>query len=139
MGMNGTMSMIFTDAHSTPLWSSAWMPTSTGGYAGTCIFLAVFAIISRLLQAERHVLELKWHDRAVKRRYILVAGEPGTESEKLTPRASDEAILTIRGAEEKVRVVRGSKRDIECTPWRLSIDLPRACMFTVQAGVGYLL
>lgn len=55
---------------------------------------------------------------------------------------SEEAVLTVRGLDERVRVVqrRGSgRRSREGKPWRLSVDLPRACVYTVQAGVGYLL
>lgn len=51
----------------------------------------------------------------------------------------DEAVLTTRGMDEKVRVLRTKARGLEGAPWRFSTDLPRACIFTVQAGVGYLL
>jgi hypothetical protein len=142
-GSSSSMSMVFTTDHSTPLYSSQWTPDSTGAYAGTCIFLIVLAIISRLLQAYRHVLELKWHDKAVKRRYVVLAGENVEQREKQLGFAdaekTEEAVLTTRGTEERVRVLRTSRRGIEMQPWRFSTDLPRACVFTVQAGVGYLL
>ncbi|EME49509.1 hypothetical protein DOTSEDRAFT_68319 [Dothistroma septosporum NZE10] len=137
-----SMSMVFTTDHSTPLYSSAWTPSGTGAYAGTCIFLVVLGVISRLLLAYRHALEEKWHDKAVQRRYIVVAGENATEREgQLGPSAekSDEATLTTRGMDETVRVVRTPRGSLQSTPWRFSTDLPRACIFTVQAGVGYLL
>ena len=138
-----SMSMVFTTDHSTPLYSSQWTPTSSGGYAGTCIFLVVLAIISRLLQAYRHLLEVKWHDRAVQRRYVVIAGESPAQREKQLgadeTETSEEATLTVRGADERVRVLRTSRRGVETQPWRISTDLPRACVFTVQAGVGYLL
>lgn len=51
----------------------------------------------------------------------------------------EEAVLTVRGLDEKVRVVRSHKRSKETTAWRLSVDLPRALIFTLQAGVAYLL
>jgi hypothetical protein len=140
---SGSMSMVFTTDHSTPLYSSQWTPNSTGAYAGTCIFLIVLAIMSRLLQAYRHILELKWHDKAVKRRYVVLAGENVEQREKQLGFAdaekTEEAVLTTRGTEERVRVLRTSRRGIEMQPWRFSTDLPRACVFTVQAGVGYLL
>ena len=134
--------MVFTTDHSTPLYSSAWTPSGTGAYAGTCIFLIVLGVISRLLLAYRHILEQKWHDKAVQRRYIVVAGESATERERqLGPSAekSDEATLTTRGMDESVRVVRTLRKSVQSMPWRFSTDLPRACIFTVQAGVGYLL
>lgn len=135
--------MVFTTAHDTPLYSGGWTPTSTGAYAGTCIFLASLAIIARLLQAWRHALEARWHDKAVNRRYVVVAGKEG-ESERYSDEGNagnktDEAVLTVRGMDEKVRVVRTKTRSKESVPWRLSVDLPRACVFTMQAGVGYLL
>ena len=142
-GMSHAMAMVFTTDHSTPLFSSQWTPTTTGSYAGTCIFLVVLAIISRLIQAYRHILEVKWHDKAVKRRYVVIAGETTEQREKQLgfgdAEKTEEATLTGRGVEERVRVLRTSRRGIETQPWRFSTDLPRACVFTVQAGVGYLL
>lgn len=136
-----SMSMVFTTDHSTALYSSAWTPRSTGAYAGTCIFLIFLGVVSRLLLAYRHVLEVKWHDRAVKRRYVMVAGESASERQLDTSAddKSDQATLTTRGLDENVRVVRMPRQKVQGTPWRFSTDLPRACIFTVQAGVGYLL
>lgn len=137
------MPMVFTTNHGTPLFSSQWTPSSTGGYAGTCIFLLILAIISRVIQAYRRVLEVKWHDLAVRRRYVVIAGETAEQRERQLgfgeAEKTEEAVLTTRGVEERVRVLRASRRGIETQPWRLSTDLPRACVFTVQAGVAYLL
>ncbi|KAH0168637.1 Ctr copper transporter, partial [Aureobasidium melanogenum] len=140
----GSMSMVFTTAHNTPLYSKAWTPTSTGAYAGTCIFLIVLAIISRLLQAWRHTLEQKFHDKAMKRRYVVVRGEQEGEQSLDEPEAAKEisekqAILTSRGLDEKVRVITATSRSKETTPWRITTELPRACVYTLQAGLGYLL
>ncbi|KAI5238021.1 Ctr copper transporter [Aureobasidium subglaciale] len=140
----GSMSMVFTTAHNTPLYSKAWTPTSTGAYAGTCIFLIVLAILSRLLQAWRHTLEQRFHDKAMKRRYVIVRGEQEgdqfpDEPEAAKEKAEQQAILTSRGIDEKVRVITAKSRSKESTPWRISTDLPRACVYTVQAGLGYLL
>ncbi|KAF2172969.1 hypothetical protein M409DRAFT_62610 [Zasmidium cellare ATCC 36951] len=138
-----SMSMVFTTDHSTPLFSSQWTPTTTGAYAGTCIFLIILAIISRLLLAFRSTLERKWHDRAVNRRYVMVAGESERERERQSLPAEEksaEATLTTNGLDESVRVVRTARnRGMEVVPWRFSTDLPRAGIFFVQAGVGYLL
>lgn len=142
MDSSMSMSMVFTTDHSTPLYSSQWTPTTTGAYAGTCIFILILGVISRLLLAYRHLLEAKWHDKAVRRRYVMVAGETTAErSNRADPSAekSEEATLTTRGMDESVRVVRTPRSKVQGTPWRLSTDLPRACIFTIQAGVGYLL
>ena len=144
----GSMSMVFTTVHNTPLYSNAWTPTSTGAYAGTCIFLIVLAILSRLMQAWRHTLEQKFHDRAMNRRYVVVRGEQEGEqdadqlpdqSEAAKEKSEQHAILTSRGLDEKVRVITAKSRSKETTPWRISTDVPRACVFTLQAGLGYLL
>ncbi|KAG9690610.1 Ctr copper transporter, partial [Aureobasidium melanogenum] len=140
----GSMSMVFTTAHNTPLYSKAWTPTSTGAYAGTCIFLIVLAIISRLLQAWRHTLEQRIHDKAMKRRYVVVAGEQEgeqslEESEAAKEISEKQGILTSRGLDEKVRIITAASRRKETTPWRITTELPRACVYTVQAGLGYLL
>ena len=138
-----SMSMVFTNNHSTPLFSAAWLPSSTAGYAATCIFLIVLAIISRLLQAYRHVIETKWHDKAINRRYVFVAGETEADRERQAigtgGEKTEQATLTVRGLDERVKVVKTASRGLEGVPWRFSTDLPRACIFTVQAGVGYLL
>lgn len=141
---SGGMAMTFTNAHNTPLYSDRWTPTTTGGYAGTCIFLIVLAIISRLLLAYRHMVEQKWRDRAVNRRYVFVAGQTEADKERQGANVkgdgqSDEAILTSNGLDERVKVVKGAGRCLETPPWRFTTDLPRAGIFTVQAGVGYLL
>jgi hypothetical protein len=141
--MSMSMPMAFTNDHSTPLFSTQWTPSTTGGYAGTCIFLIILAIISRMLVAYHHIIEAKWHDRAVNRRYISVAGDNNADRERQalpTSEKNDEATLTVRGLDERVKVIRTPTHvGIHITPWRLSTDLPRACIFTVQAGVGYLL
>lgn len=138
-----SMPMVFTSSHSTPFLSTQWTPTNNGSYAGTCIFLIVLAILSRLIAAYRNVLEVKWHDKATKRRYVVLAGETEQQREKQfgpgAAESTEEAVLTVRGVDERVRVLRASRRGIETQPWRLSTDLPRACIFTVWAGVSYLL
>ena len=140
--MSHAMPMAFTNDHSTPLYSSQWAPSTTGHYAGTCIFLIVLAIISRMLVAYHHVLESKWHDLAIHRRYIHVAGDSSDGERQGLPASekNDEATLTVRGMDERVKVIRTpTQAGLQITPWRFSTDLPRACIFTVQAGVAYLL
>lgn len=52
------MMMSFFTGTSTALWSSDWIPNTAGVYAGTCIFLIVFAAIFRTLVATRMHLVL---------------------------------------------------------------------------------
>lgn len=145
-GMMG-MVMTFFNAQNTPLYSTAWTPSTTGQYAGTCIFLIVFSILYRAMYAYRHILEAKWRDQAINRRYITVAEPPRSDSdaetqsgEALREQEKDEqATLTVRGMEERVKVVTTPRTTLQAVPFRLSIDVPRAALSTVTAGVGYLL
>lgn len=132
------MAMTFFTSTRTPLYSNGWTPTSTSGYAGSCIFLIILAILFRTAFALRHRLERYWLDRHLNRRYVVVAGRP-TEKARVSTDADAKSALLVSasGVEEDVRVVR---RHLRATPpWRLSVDLPRAIIVTVIAGMGYLL
>ena len=86
-------------------------------------------------------MEQKWHDAAVNRRYIIVNDMDGNEGQiRNQVKADDDAgVLTTRGIEETVKVIKAKSRSKERVPFRLSVDLPRSCIYAVQAGVGYLL
>lgn len=137
MSSNG-MDMVFTNSHSTPLYSNSWTPSSGGSYAGTCIFLVVLAIILRCLLAVKAVVEHRWVAKARDRRYVLVKGK-GTEAGRIEVDidAKTGSLITAQGVEENVKVVRSAGRDV--MPFRLSVDLPRAGLIVVIAGVSYLL
>jgi len=69
------------------------------------------------------------------------ASEGNSESSK-TQEKNDDAVLSVQGINDKARGGKGRLGKKSCggsVPWRLSVDLPRACIFTLQAGVGYLL
>ncbi|KAI9787890.1 MAG: hypothetical protein M1816_007376 [Peltula sp. TS41687] len=132
------MVMTFFTSTRTPLYSTGWTPTTTGRYAGSCIFLIILAVLFRTSLALRQRLELYWLDRHLNRRYVVVAGRT-TEKARVSGDADAKSALLVSaaGVEEDVRVVR---RHLRATPpWRLSVDLPRALLGTVMAGIGYLL
>jgi CRISPR/Cas system-associated endonuclease Cas1 len=136
--MSHGMDMVFTNSHRTPLYSDSWTPTSDGGYAGTCIFLVILGSTLRLLFAAKSLLEQRWANQARNRRYILVKGrQPEAERIQDDPDAKDQALLTAQGVEERVRVVRAPGNSK--VPFRLSVDVPRAFLTMVIAGVAYLL
>lgn len=115
-----------------------WTPTSRGGYAGTCIFLIILAIIGRSLMAFKALMEHRWLAAHLKRRYIVVAGKnPEAGGIASDPEAKPATLVTAQGVEENVRVV--YRYTHEPIPWRFSVDLPRALIFLCIAGVGYLL
>ena len=139
----GHMIMTFFSAKNTPLYSLAWTPTSTGGYAGTCIFLILLAVIFRVLLTLKSFQEERWLDAELKRRYVTVAGR-GKLAERIRDGSVDGVeegktgfVMSENGVEEDVVVVR--KRGHITRPWRWSVDLARAGMDTSIAGVGYML
>lgn len=133
-----SMSSVFQISYSTPLYSASWKPTSTGSYAGTCIYLIILASIFRVLIAGKHILEHRWLDTELDRRYVSVRGKP-TESETISSDsgAKTGTLITERGVEEHVRVIRRKRHG--GAAWRFSVDLPRAAYVTLMVGAGYLL
>lgn len=131
------MSMTFFTSSVTPLYSAMWSPTTVGQYAGTCIFIIILATVFRALLAVKAWKEVQWLDAEFNRRYVAVAGKL-PKSERISQDSdSKRMILTENGVEEDVVVVK--KRSGGIRPWRLTTDLPRACMDMTIAGVGYLL
>ncbi len=133
-----SMTMMFTNSHTTPLYANSWTPSSEGGYAGTCIFLVLLAMMLRLLFAAKAICEQRWLMNAQKRRYVLVRGRT-TEAGRIDqdPDAKTGSLVTANGVEENVKVVQAKAGAV--VPFRLSVDVPRACLTTVIAGVSYLL
>jgi hypothetical protein len=131
------LSMGFFTSTTTPLYSATWSPTSTGQYAGTCIFLVILATIFRGLLAMKAWKETAWLDAEFNRRYVTVAGKLSKSERIASDSDSKRMILTENGVEEDVMVVK--KRSMGIRPWRITTDPLRAAMDTVIAGVGYLL
>ena len=127
---------MFSTITSTPLYSSAWMPMSSNTYAATCIFLVVLAIIFRFLIAIKAVLEERWIDAELNRRYVVIR-KPNTKERISTDSDSKRALLMENGAEEDVMVVRKHMKGT--MPWSITTDGPRAAIDTVIAGILYLL
>jgi len=138
-GHSAGMMSVFQNIRATPLYSTAWTPTTTGAYAGTCIFLIVLAVLFRGLLAAKWWQENRWLDRELNRRFVVVNGKaPLAENLSRDSLAKHgNAVLSENGVEENVVVVK--KRTFGPRPWRLSVDPVRAVIDTVIAGVGYLL
>lgn len=132
------MQMTFFSSFSTPFLSSNWAPGTQGAYAGTCIFLIVLGALFRILVAGKHVIEQHWHDQESKRRYVAVRGIP-TEAERIDSDVGGKnaTLISEKGVEEHVKVVKRTSRAV--TPFRISVDGPRAVYTLVLTGVGYLL
>lgn len=152
------MNMTFFTSTSTPLYSDAWTPASTGAYAGTCIFLIALSALLRLMYGLKCMLEAHWSRTAAARRYIatvaphrdsVAASRPGSASDSdadiaaKTPGAAV-GTLTVNGTVETVRIVdtanpRATSAAAMLAPFKLNTDLPRALFVTVMIGVAYLL
>ena len=105
-----SMPMAFnTENLSTMLYSTSWMPTSTGGYVGTWFFLFFLAVIWRAMSAKLAKLDASWAARNAAYPILINGGQDKPSREKL--------IQT----------------------WRLSINLPRAALRMVNQGIAYLL
>lgn len=89
----------------------AWTPSSSAGYAGTWLFLFFLGIIARGLGAGKAMLERYW-------------------IKKFT------AMTITVNKDDTVEVVSGPS---VARIWRTSVDLPRALLQMVIAGVYYLL
>lgn len=84
------------------------------------------------------MLEQRCLAKARRRRYVVVKGK-GTEAGKIDadPAAKTGALITTNGVEENVKIVRSDTRG--AVPFRLSVDVARAGLVMVIAGVAYLL
>lgn len=133
----GSMAMTFQNDPSTPLFSTAWTPSGTGSYAGTCIFIIVLAVVFRVLLALKARQEARWLDAELHRRYVAVAGKQGLKETVAAHKDAKAVVLSENGVEEEVLVVQRSGDTTR--PWRVSVDPLRAVVDTVIAGVGYLL
>jgi copper transporter 1 len=133
---NGMEGSIFT-ATNTAIYSNSWTPKSIGGYAGTCIFLIVLAIIFRAVFTVKSFLEARAIESALKRRYVVVEGESGMADKIASDANSMTGILTTNGVAENVRIAQAPVRHVQ--PFRFGVDVPRAALMTVATGIGYLL
>jgi copper transporter 1 len=134
---HGGMAMAFFTATNTPLYSESWTPTTAGQYAGTCIFLILLSVLLRAVFTAKTFLEVRAVKSALKRRYVVVAGEKAVIDKAGDDANSMTGILTTNGVQEDVRVISAPVSHIQ--PWRFGVDLPRALLMTIAAGVGYLL
>lgn len=128
---DSSMQIIFFTSTSTPLYSTSWTPSTTGQYAGTCIFVIILAVIFRTLFALRAIQERKWQRIESKRRYVIA----GVEEKEREMSLSEEE--SKRNDEGDIKVFK--RKSSAVRPWRITQDLPRACLDVVIAGVGYLL
>lgn len=132
------MEMIFFHATNTPLYSMSFAPSNTGQYAGMCVFIIVLGVIFRASVAYRHALEQRWLGKEQNQRHVVVRGIP-TEIQQVgaKPVAKRATTVTEGGVQEEITFVENHKR--KTSPWRLTVDIPRALLTTATVGMAYLL
>ena len=134
-----SMASVFFTSTTTPLYSNSWSPSTTGQYAGTCIFLILLAIVFRTLFALRAVQERKWQLEESSRQYNI-AGVENKEKEEEKEEDSRASVSTRTSNDGCIKVTKVIKKEnVGVRPWRTTQDVPRACVDVVIAGVGYLL
>jgi len=112
------------------------MPSNTGQYAGTCIFLIVLTTIFRALFAVRALQEQKWQRLELNRRYRIAGADEQEQDKRFSEEELKRSSFSDKSIDGSVAV---SKKSSAVRPWRISQDVPRACLDVVIAGVGYLL
>ena len=138
MDMSSTsMASVFFTSTTTPLYSNSWSPSNIGQYAGTCIFLILLATIFRTLFALRAVQERKWQLVESSRQYNI-AGVENKEKEEEEKEEDSRGSVSSRTSDDGcIKVIK--KETVGVRPWRITQDVPRACVDVVIAGVGYML
>ena len=131
------MQIVFYTSTTTPLYSTSWMPSRTGQYAGTCIFLIILATIFRVLFALRAVQERRWQLMESRRRYIIAGAEEKEKKSRLSANESKTSVSSEKSNQGTMAALERKVSDVR--PWRTTQDVPRACLDVVIAGVGYLL
>jgi hypothetical protein len=135
--MSSMMMSVFQTKIATSLYSTSWTPSTTGAYAGTCVFLIVLAVAFRGLLAAKSYAESRWLDAELRRRYVVVAGRQPLKETLSRDSLAKTMVLSENGIEEDVVVV-GRRRTIS-RPWRVTVDPVRAFVDVCIAAVGYLL
>lgn len=131
------MMVVFQNMIQTSLYSEKWTPNSAGTYAATCIFLIFLAALMRAMLAGKALLEQRWLDQEMRRRYVVVADKNPLGQQLSADSLAKTMVLSENGREENVTVVQ--RKTGITRPWRLSVDPVRALVDTGIAGVGYLL
>ncbi|BFZ64168.1 hypothetical protein YB2330_005307 [Saitoella coloradoensis] len=141
------MSMTFTTTPlGTMLWGDAWNPKTPLAYAFTWIFLFGLSIFSRMMFAGKAWAESKWLKTGAVGGSIVVVATPGTgitvrETEIVTAseKQDGEARAGSVSSGDTVASFPTSAQAYKLLPWRMSVDVPRALIQFVIAGVQYLL
>ncbi|ODQ56245.1 hypothetical protein SAICODRAFT_51594 [Saitoella complicata NRRL Y-17804] len=101
----------------TMLWGDAWNPKTPVAYAFTWLFLFGLSIFSRMMYAGKAWAESKW----------LKTGADGEA--RAGSVSSGDTVASFNTAAQAYKLL----------PWRMSVDVPRALIQFVIAGVQYLL
>ncbi|ORY67596.1 Ctr copper transporter [Pseudomassariella vexata] len=107
--------MVFFQSVTTPLFAMGWTPSSTGAYAGTCIFLIVLSFVHQVLLALRCVL-------------FPASSRPAPDRLPLSDEYGDKESVGTR-----------MKATWSSHPFRVATESSRAVFEVLVGGVAYLL
>lgn len=129
------MAMVFFTSTTTPLYSPAWTPSTTGQYAGTCLFLIILSTVFRALLALKHWAEAAlWSVPPARRGSALLAASDAGVGE-----GDEEKFAAAKGgADASSRAVAQRSRGY-ARAWRINVDGSRALLDVVIVGASYLL
>lgn len=142
IGSMSNMPVVFFTSTTTPLYSISWSPSCTGWYAATCIFLIIFAAVFKFLGVYRARKVHKCKEDESRRQLLIRGiGDNGYYEEKAKteeePKIGEDSSIWVK---IKITVLdKALYKPPSSRPWRISEDVPRACLDVVVAGVGYLL
>ncbi|KAK9327241.1 Ctr copper transporter family-domain-containing protein [Lipomyces starkeyi] len=124
-------SMSFHTSKSDFLFATGWTPSSTGQYAGICIFLIVLAVIYRFMHVLKHRTERYFSARTrINMGNIATTHHPHTDT--------DAGSLEKYAAEATIQAEHPLQfRNVR--PWRVSVDVPLSLIQLVLSTVSYLL
>jgi hypothetical protein len=140
MSMPTTMPMTFFASTTTPLYTTAWQPTTQTRYALTCLFLVLLCIVFRALLAARCNLQVLLNalGRFGRRRATERASSCCTEVDEEGDFDGD-GDLSNEKNQFRDRVRREDSKKRTCGGGRAGEILLRALLDTSLAVVSYLL
>ncbi|KAK9454397.1 Ctr copper transporter family-domain-containing protein [Dipodascopsis uninucleata] len=128
-----SMDMLFHTSTTDSLFAAGWTPSSTGKYAGTCIFLIVLAVIYRFTHIIKHRSERYFTTRALDNRYRGSIKATRSDAVDTIEKSVDSSEACCPDAATPTGFFSPYR------PWCFSSDVPMALIQTLLSGISYLL
>ncbi|KAK9260263.1 Ctr copper transporter [Lipomyces tetrasporus] len=135
MDMSSSMSMSSMSFHTSAsdfLFATGWTPSSTGQYAGICIFLIVLAVMYRFLHVLKHRTERYFSARTLLNMRNIATTTNHLQTDTYADSLEKSAAEATVQSEHPLQF-----RNVR--PWRVSVDVPLSLIQLVLSAVSYLL